>query len=61
MMTTFWSTVCLIGVWGFVGATVGFILKAFPARGVFDRRSSLPWGVALLVCFVLWMVGMANA
>jgi hypothetical protein len=52
---------CLAGVWGFVLCTVGLILNGFPARGVFDARRSLKWGAALLICFVSWMVGMANA
>ena len=55
-----WSMVCLAGLWGFVLCTVGFILQGFPARGVLAGRASLRWGAALLICFVLWMVGMAN-
>jgi hypothetical protein len=56
-----WTLICLVGLWGFVFSTVGFILKGFPARGIFDGRRSLPWGVALLLCFIVWMVGMAHA
>jgi hypothetical protein len=60
-MATLWSIVTLAGVWGFVLATIGLILTGFPARGVFDRSRSLGFGVALLLCFIIWMVGMANA
>lgn len=60
-MSNFWSMVCLAGVWGFVACTIGFIVKGFPARDTFSRRSSLGWGVALVVCFVIWIIGMANA
>lgn len=59
-MASFWSLSCLAGIWGFVACTIGFILKGFPARGLFDR-GSLRWGGALLVCFIVWMIGMANA
>jgi len=60
-MALFWTMLCLAGAWGFVLCTVGFILHGFPARGAFDARRSLKWGVALLICFVSWMVGMAHA
>jgi len=60
-MATFWTLTCLAGVWGFVICTIGLILKGFPARGVFDARSSLGWGAALLVSFIVWLAGMANA
>jgi len=56
-----WTTICLTGIWGFVLCTIGFILNCFPARGVLDGKSSLKWGGALLLCFALWIVGMANA
>lgn len=61
MIATFWTALCLAGLWGFVGCTFGFILQGFPARGVFDRKSALKWGAALLACFILWVAGMANA
>ena len=56
-----WSMVCLFGLWGFVISTVGLIHKGFPARGVLARGASLKWGAALLFCFALWLLGMANA
>jgi hypothetical protein len=61
MPSTLWSVICLGGFWGFVLATLGFIKKGFPARGVFDRAASLKWGGVLLFCFVVWVVGMAHA
>jgi hypothetical protein len=56
-----WSMVCLAGLWGFLLSTVCCILQGFPARGVLAARPCLRWGAALLFCFLLWMVGMANA
>lgn len=60
-MATAWTLICLAGLWGFLFCTLGLILKGFPARGVFDRSSSLKWGTALLFCFIAWIIGMANA
>ncbi|UFS70876.1 hypothetical protein LPW11_01505 [Geomonas sp. RF6] len=56
-----WKIVCIAGVWGWIAATIGLILKGFPARGVFAGRAALPWGVAMIVSFALWLLGMANA
>lgn len=61
MSGALWSWGCLVGLWGFLLATFGFILQGFPARGVFDGRRALRWGVALVCFFVLWMVAMARA
>ncbi len=60
-MAIFWQIVCLAGLWGWVLATVGFILAGFPARGVFAARRAFPWGVAVVVCFFAWVVGMLHA
>ena len=60
-MGMLWTAICLAGLWGFVLCTIGLILKGFPARGAFDRRHSLAWGVGVVFCFIVWIVGMANA
>jgi hypothetical protein len=60
-MALFWSLVCLAGIWGGVACAVGLIWNGFPARDVFDARSSLKWGCALVICLVCWIIGMANA
>jgi hypothetical protein len=61
MMALLWSVVCLAGLWGSVACTIGLILNGFPARDVFDSRRSLKWGCALVICFISWIIGMANA
>lgn len=60
-MNNAWSIICLVGLWGFVAAIIGFILKAFPARGVFAVKPGALWGAAAIACFVLWLVGMSHA
>ncbi len=61
MSDTLWSMLCLAGVWGFVACTITLILKGFPARDSFDGKSALRWGGGVLLCFIVWMVGMTNA
>jgi hypothetical protein len=61
MMRVAWSVVCVAALWSFVFSTVFFLLRAFPARGVFDGRSSWKWGAALVASFALWIVGMIRA
>ncbi|OGU11949.1 MAG: hypothetical protein A2075_16860 [Geobacteraceae bacterium GWC2_58_44] len=60
-MSILWSSICLAGLWGFLLSTLGLILNGFPARGVFDAQRSLKWGVSLLLSFIVWIIGMANA
>lgn len=61
MADTFWSIVTLIGVWGLVACTILLILKAFPSRDGFDKASALRWGGGVVLCFIVWMIGMTRA
>lgn len=61
MSSTFWSVLCVAGLWGGVFCTVFLILQAFPARDRFDGRPAVRWGVAGLLCFVIWIIGMTRA
>lgn len=61
MADTLWSMVCLAGVWGFVACTVALILNGFTARDSFDGKSALRWGGGVLLCLVVWIVGMIKA
>jgi len=60
-MATVWGMICLAGVWGFVLCTIVLILQGFPARGRFDRPRALKWGVGVVLCFTVWIIGMLNA
>jgi hypothetical protein len=44
-----------------IASTLGFIFKAFPARGQFEAHLALKWGVAVVVSFTIWIVGLLNA
>lgn len=56
-----WALLCQLGLWGWIVSAVGFIMKAFPSRNVFDKRSAIRWGVCLLGGYVVWIVGMVMA
>lgn len=61
MMHEPWAFICEIGFWGWVLATVGFILKAFPRRDVMRKGLALQWGVSILVFYAVWIAGMVNS
>jgi hypothetical protein len=56
-----WALICEIGLWGWIAATAGLILQAFPSRDTFRKRPAALWGGCLLLCYVLWCVGMLKA
>lgn len=61
MAEQFWPLVTVLAFWGWVGAVIGLILTAFPAKGIFHARPALVWGGAALVSFALWIVAMRMA
>ncbi len=56
-----WAIVCVIGFWGWVLATIGFILKAFPSARSFSGKVAAIWGGAVIVLYVVWFMGMLHA
>jgi len=56
-----WSIILVIGVVLWIVSCITFMFKAFPQRGVFDAKVGLPWGVAIAVSFIIWIVGLLNA
>ncbi len=55
-----WAVVCVIGVWGWILSGIGFILRAFPTKDSFDRRSAALWGGVFIFFYALWIAGMIN-
>lgn len=60
-MNVTWSIVAQIGFWGWLAASIGFILTVFPERGVFRSAAAVRWGGPLLLSYVAWVVGMLMA
>jgi hypothetical protein len=56
-----WSLVLVTGLWGWIVATLIFIFRAFPRRGVFEPVPARRWGATLLFFFFLWILGLLNA
>jgi len=60
-MNTPWAVVVVLGFFGWVGCTIGFIFGAFEKDDKFNNRKALYWGIAVVVCYALWVVGMTKA
>jgi len=58
MMREGWALLAEIGLWGWIMATIGFILHAFPAAQSFNKTAAFWWGSSLVILYTLWVVGM---
>ncbi|BEH10216.1 MULTISPECIES: hypothetical protein [Geobacter] len=61
MLDVTWAFAAQFGLWGWIGSMIGFIMRAFPAEGVFDRRAASIWGGSVVLLFALWVAGMMMA
>jgi hypothetical protein len=61
MSNGLWSIITLAGLFGWVSFMLVFLFKAFPGRDLFDARLARRWGIAVLVSYFIWIVGMLNA
>lgn len=57
----FWSIVLEVGFFGWLGATIGFIVQVFQGEKGFNSRRALGWGTLFLVSYFLWILGMLKA
>jgi len=60
MINETWGVVSMIGFWGWVLATVGFILKVFPTTGIFRGRPAILWGCSVILFYSLWVLSMVR-
>ena len=56
-----WSIILLIGLAGWIFSSIMLALTAFPQKAVFDSLPGMRWGVAIVISFVIWIIGMLNA
>jgi hypothetical protein len=56
-----WSVITLVGLLGWISFMLVFLFKAFPGRGLFEVRPARAWGLAVLISYSIWIVGMLNA
>ncbi|RME02005.1 MAG: hypothetical protein D6812_07035 [Deltaproteobacteria bacterium] len=57
-----WSIMVEIGFFGWVGGTIGFILRAMGGKGeAFSPRRAVVWGSIVVAGYALWVVGLMKA
>lgn len=61
MINEGWGVVSQVGLWGWIGCTVGLILSSFPNRESFLTRKAKNWGIGTVLFFFSWVVGMLKA
>jgi len=61
MINEGWAFICVIAVWGWILSLVAFILKVFPARNTFEKRSAIIWGVSFIAFYVIWVTAMIRS
>jgi hypothetical protein len=60
-MNEVWAIVTIVGIAGWLSATLLFIFRSFPERGRFEKRPAIVWGCVLVVFYAVWIAGMLNA
>lgn len=61
MSNGIWSIITLVGLLGWITSVMVFIIKAFPGRDLFEAKPARTWGLAVLVSYSIWIIGMLNA
>lgn len=61
MADEIWSIIIIASLAAWISSTLGFVFKAFPAKGRFEARPAMKWGAAVVVSFAIWIVGLLNA
>lgn len=61
MANDLWSVVLIIGLAGWLFSCIMLMIKAFPQKDVFVASSGILWGLAGVVSFFIWIIGMLNA
>ena len=57
----FWSMIVEVGFLGWIGCTIGFILRVFIGEKGFNSKRAVFWGVLILFFYTLWIVAMLRA
>lgn len=56
-----WGLAAEIGLLGWIGSTVGLIWRAFSSEGKASLQRALPWTLALVGSYGLWVVALGRA
>lgn len=60
-MNTPWAVLVVFSFLGWIGCTIGFIFGAFEKDNRFNNKKALKWGIAVVVLYALWVLGMVYA
>jgi len=60
-LNTPWAVLVVFSFLGWIGCTIGFIFGAFEKDNRFNNKKALKWGIAVVVLYALWVLGMVYA
>ncbi len=61
MVRELWSVILIAGLIGWISSSIMLMVKAFPQKDVFVVSSGIRWGVAGVISFFIWVIGMLKA
>ena len=53
-----WTFVLLIGFFGWIGSTVGFIFQGITKENRLDKKRALIWGLLIVAFYAMWIAGL---
>lgn len=56
-----WAILAEVGFFGWVGSAIGLIFRAYRDAGRLKGRAALRWGLAIIVFYALWTLGLSRA
>lgn len=60
-ISTFWSVIVEIGLFGWIGSTIAFIFKAITPDNKLVKRNAALWGALIVLFYALWILGLVKA
>jgi len=61
MLRDIWSVILITGLIGWLFSSIMLMVRAFPQKDVFVVSTGIRWGLAAVISFFIWVVGMLNA
>lgn len=53
-----WSLIVIIGFFGWIGSTIGFIFRGITKDNRLNTKVALRWGIFIVLFYVLWVIGL---
>lgn len=61
MLRDIWSIILIAGLSGWLFSSVMLMFKAFPKKDAFESGIAVKWGLATVVSYFVWVLGLLNA